>query len=119
MSNVNSLHEGLAYGLATAGAAITAGQVVKLSGNDVLIPAASATAAVLGIAKYDCADEDQPVVLVGPGVYETDVYVGNPTAGVELACDASTSNLKVAGGGERVIAQCLSCSGGVLRFKMI
>lgn len=53
----------------TASAAITGGQVVVVSGNETVAPSAGASAAAVGVAKYDAASGAKVGVVFG-GVHE-------------------------------------------------
>lgn len=120
MSYVKPLYEGTPYGLGVAASGgLGIGQCVKLSAADTFAPGASTSARIFGINKSTVAAGENPTVYCGGGVYETDVYEGSPSAGNKLACDATSSKLKVAGESDFVVAECISCSGGVLRFKLL
>jgi len=53
----------------TTSAAVTAGQVVIVSGNDTVAPSSASSAAWLGVAAHDAASGDKVTVTVG-GVHE-------------------------------------------------
>ena len=117
MAYVTTLYDGLHYSCGVAGVALTAGQVVKLSANHTFIPCASVSAASEGIAKYDCDADGAPDIIMS-GVHQTDNYVGSPSAGNDLACDASTSKLKVATTSDRIVGRVIAVENGVMTFSL-
>lgn len=72
--------------VATASAAITAGQIVEVSGNDTVAPAAAASAKWLGVAAFDAKAGDR--VTVHAGGTQAPKASGAVTAGDQVAVAA-------------------------------
>lgn len=115
MATFSVVHQGLAYGDGVMSGAGSCGQAVKLSGNDTFVVNTDPTAQSAGFLKKDCADGAMPTVMMGGGVFETDVCEAGIVAGNNLAVH-STGKLHVAAGGEVIVGRALSMSGGVLKF---
>ena len=64
---------------ARAGAAITAGQLVELTGDETVVPTSGASAKVLGVALKDAA-QDELVTVITEGVVEV-IAAGAISAG--------------------------------------
>lgn len=81
----------------TASAAITGGQVVVVSGDETVAPSSGASAAAVGVAKYDAANGAKVGVIFG-GVHELastgTINAGDPVtsaaAGVVAAYSGTT-----------------------------
>ncbi len=61
-----------------------------------------------------------PASTASGGVYETDVFEGTINAGDELEID--TSGVLIVAGtqqGAHVVAQAISVSGGILKFRLL
>jgi len=120
MAYLKPLIEGTPYGLGVAATGgLTPGQCVKFSAGDTFAPTASVSARSFGICKKAVAAGEQATIYCGGGIYETDAYEGSPAAGNVLTADGTSSKLKVTGEGNFAVAECISCSGGVLRFKLL
>lgn len=72
--------------VATASAAITAGQIVEVSGNDTVAPAGAASAKWLGVAAFDAKAGDR--VTVHAGGTQAPIAAGSVTAGALVAVAA-------------------------------
>lgn len=72
--------------VATASAAITAGQIVEVSGNDTVAPAAAASVKWLGVAAFDAKAGDR--VTVHAGGTQAPKASGAVTAGDQVAVAA-------------------------------
>lgn len=71
---------------ATAGAAITAGQLVELTGDETVAPASAGSTKVLGVAMMDAA-ANELVTVITEGVVEVTAS-GAISAGSKVAADA-------------------------------
>lgn len=71
---------------ATAGAAITAGQLVELTGDETVAPASADSTTVLGVAMKDAA-ANELVTVITSGVVEVTAS-GAISAGAKVAADA-------------------------------
>lgn len=105
---------------ATAGAAITGGQVLVYSAADTVTPSAGASSAFAGVAAHDAASGSPVTVLAGSGiVHETQTTAAAVAAGALLAPAAAGA---VAGGAAAgteigVAVRAVSAAGGILRWK--
>jgi len=117
MAYVQPLAPGFRYGLgAISGPGVT-GQLVRLTGDNVLAVNANPALRSFGILEKKTKDGELGGVFCLGGIYETDVFVGTPAPGDELACDA-TGKLKVKGQGEFAVGEVIAAATGVLRFKL-
>lgn len=105
--------------VATASAAITAGQVVEVSGNDTVAPAGVASAKWLGVAAFDAKAGDR--VTVHAGGTQAPKASGAITAGAEVV---TAANGAVAAAGEDAagvvgIALTTAADGAEVRVQFI
>lgn len=73
--------------VATASAAITAGQIVEVSGNDTVAPAGAGSAKWLGVAAFDAKAGDR--VTIHAGGTQAPKASGAVTAGDQVAAAAN------------------------------
>ena len=118
MAYVQPLAPGFRYGLGTLSGSGEAGQLLKISGNNLLALNDDPAGPSFGILTAACRDGEMPGVYCQGGIYETDTFTGTVAPGAQLACDAATSTLKTAGENEIVVAEAISVIAGVLRFKL-
>jgi len=100
----------------TAGAAITKGQLVKVTGPMTVSPAAAATDAVIGVAVSSATSGSKVAVIIGcPIVYVT--AGGAVSAGAVVGSDASARAVAVTTAGNRALGYALesaSAAGDVI-----
>jgi hypothetical protein len=93
----------------TAGAAITKGQLVKVSGAMTVSPAAAATDAVIGVAVTNASSGSKVSVIVGcPIVYVT--AGGAVSAGAAVGSDSSARAVAVTTAGNRALGIALEAA---------
>jgi hypothetical protein len=93
----------------TAGAAITKGQLVKVSGAMTVSPAAAATDAVIGVAVTNASSGSKVSVIVGcPIVYVT--AGGAVSAGAAVGSDSSARAITVNTAGNRALGYALEAA---------
>lgn len=105
---------------ATAGAAITGGQVLVYSAADTVIPAAGASSAFAGVAGHDAANGAPVTILAGSGiVHETQTTAAAVAVGalIQSAAGGLVTGGAAAGAEIGVAIRAVSGSGGVLRWK--
>jgi hypothetical protein len=105
---------------ATAGAAITGGQVLVYSAADTVIPAAGASSAFAGVAAHDAASGAPVTVLAGSGiVHETQTTAVAVAAGALIASAAAGQIAGGAAAGSElgIAVRAVGGAGGVLRWK--
>lgn len=105
---------------ATAGAAITGGQILVYSAADTVIPAAGAATAIAGVAAHDAAAGAPVTVLAGSGlVHETQTTAAAVAAGALIATAAGglVAGGAAAGSEIGVAVRAVTAAGGVLRWK--
>ena len=119
MAYVEPKAPGFRYGLGTISADAVAGQCVRLTDANVFSVNDDAAKRSFGILVASCDKDALCGVYCMGGIYETDQYTGNISAGDELACDANTGKLKAASGDEFVVGETISLVSGVLRFKLL
>ncbi len=119
MSYVQPLAPGFRYGLGTLSGSGEAGQLVKISGGNAFSLNDDAAHRSFGVLAAACKDGEMPGVYCLGGIYETDRFAGTIAAGDPLSCDAASSALKKAAEGDFVVAEAISASAGVLRFKLL
>jgi hypothetical protein len=104
----------------TAGATITKGQLVKVSGAMTVSPAAAATDAVIGVAVTNSTSTGKVSVIVGcPIVYVT--AGGAISAGAAVGSDANGNAIAVSTAGNRALGIALeaaSAAGAVIRIAV-
>ena len=110
---------GFRYGLGTISADAVAGQCVRLTDTNVFSVNDDAAKRSFGVLAASCDKDAMCGVYCMGGVYETDQYTGNISAGDELSCDENTGKLKAASGDEFVVAEAISLASDVLRFKLL
>ncbi len=115
---INANHRGLAYGDGHMQGDGQLGRFVKLVGDDLFAVNTDPTTASFGVLIKDYTDGEMPGIYCQGGVYETDVFEGAVSAGGELGIDA-TGVLTAATEGAEVVAQAISVSGGVLKFRLL
>jgi len=117
MAYLNANHPGLAYGDGYMQGAGSMGQFVKAVGDDTFAVNTDPAVQSVGVLMKDYADGEMPAFWCCGGVYETDQFSGTITPNGMLQIDANgkltpaTTGLKV--------AQAISVSGGVLKFKLL
>lgn len=118
MAYFNACHPGLAYGDGFMQGAGKMGQFVKLVGDDTFAVNTAAGDPSFGILMRDYEDGEMPGVWCCGGVYETDQYSGavNPDDLLKIDADG-----KLTGGATATnrVAQAVSVSGGILKFKLL
>lgn len=119
MSFLNADHPGLAYGDGYMSGAGTLGQVVKVAGNDLFAVNTDPTVKSFGILRKDYADGKMPGIWCGGGIYSTDVFEGTINAGDKLKVSANSKLTAGVIAGDEIIAEAVSVSGGVLKFKLL
>ena len=119
MSFLNADHPGLAHGDGYMSGAGSLGQVVKVAGNDTFEVNTDPAVRSFGILRKDYADGKMPGIWCGGGVYTTDVFEGTIAAEDDLKVSANGKLTGDVQAGEIVVAQALSVSGGVLKFKLL
>jgi len=119
MAYIEPKAPGFLWGLGTISGAGTAGQCVKVAGNDVFAVNDNGNGRSFGVLAKSYRDGERVGVYCLGGVYETDQYAGTPVAGDLLVCDAATGKLKKQDGETFVVAEALSVATGVLRFKLL
>ena len=115
---INANHRGLAYGDGHMQGEGKLGRFVKLVGDDLFAVNTDPTTASFGVLIKDYKDGEMPGIYCQGGVFETDVFEGAVNAGDELVIDA-TGVLTAATQGAEVVAQAISVSGGVLKFRLL
>jgi hypothetical protein len=118
MAYLNANHPGLAYGDGYMQGAGSMGQFVKAVGDDTFSVNTDPAVPSVGILMKDYADGEMPGIWCNGGVYETDQFSGavNPNellkidSGGKLVGGATTAN---------AVAQAISVSGGILKFKLL
>jgi len=119
MAYVEPKAPGFRYGLGTISADAVAGQCVRLTDANVFSVNDDAGKRSFGILAASCDKDALCGVYCMGGIYETDQYSGNISAGDALGCDANTGTLKAASGDDFVMAEAISVVSGVLRFKLL
>ena len=111
---------GIAYGDGFVQGDGVCGQVMKVVGDDLFAVADDPTEPAFGILYKDVKSGEMPTIYTGGGVYETDNFTGTIQAGERLKVHATNHNLtNGAQAGEVVVAQAITMSGGVLKFKLL
>jgi len=118
MAYLNASHPGLAYGDGYMQGSGSLGQFVKLVGDDTFAVNTTAADPSFGILMKDYADGEMPGIWCCGGVYETDQFSGaiSPDELLEIDGDG-----KLTGGATATsrVAQAISVSGGILKFKLL
>ena len=111
---------GIAYGDGFAQGDAVCGSVMKLVGDDLFAVADDPTEPAFGILLKDVKSGEMPTIYTGGGVYETDNFTGTIHADERLKAHATNHNLtNGAQPGDFIVAQAISMSGGVLKFKLL
>ncbi len=111
MADVTHLFEPASVGITfTADAAITAGQVVYVSGDRLVTPTSGVSKAVIGVAAHDAADTEKVLVLVG-GVVK--VTAGGTIAAGGLVTSAADGEVAAIASGtfDQMIGRALTGGG--------
>ena len=118
MAYLNANHPGLAYGDGYMQGAGAMGQFVKAVGNDVFAVNTDPAVPSVGVLMKDYVDGEMPAFWCNGGVYETDVFSGTINANELLKIDGTG---KLVGGATtaNAVAQAISVSGGILKFKLL
>ena len=119
MGYVTPQHRGLAYGDGYLQADATAGQVLKLVGNDLFAVNTDPTMASFGVLAADTKAGEMPAVFCQGGVYETDVYEGAITAGADRKVSAAGQLTAGGGAGEESVARAINVGSGILKFRLL
>ncbi|HRT95143.1 MAG TPA: hypothetical protein P5532_12020 [Planctomycetota bacterium] len=119
MAFINADHPGLAYGDGAMSGAGALGQVVKVAGNDLFAVNTDASVRSFGILRKDYAEGKMPGIWCCGGVYTTDVFEGTVAAGDALKVSENGKLTAGVGEGDLVIAEAISVSGGILKFKLL
>ncbi len=121
MSLLNADHPaGIAYGDGYIQGNGSLGQVVKVAGDDLFAVNLDSTAKSFGLLMKDYSNGEMPGIYCGGGIYTTDVYTGTIAAGDELMVGADGKLTKlVTPGTDLPIAEAISVSGGMLKFKLL
>lgn len=104
----------------TAGAAITAGQLLAVTADNTVSPTAGASLAIAGVAGHDAASGALVTVHAGGGVlHETQTTAAAVAAGALLqsAAGGLIAGGAAAGSDIGVAVRAVSASGGLLRWK--
>lgn len=123
MSYVKPLGSFTAYGNGTLQGDATAGAVAQLVGSDTFALADENSVGV-GVFRYDVNDETrkkdsgQPAVLMAGGLFETDLFAGNPQPGLYLY--ANHDGILFQDEREELpIGQTIKVEDGVLTYKLL
>ena len=118
MGYLNANHPGLAYGDGFMQGSGKLGQFVKIVGDDTFAVNTVADDPSFGILMRDYADGEMPGIWCCGGVYETDQFSGTVNPNDLLKIDAEG---KLTGGATAAnkVAQAVSVSGGILKFKLL
>jgi len=120
MSILNADHPaGIAYGDGYMQGDGSLGQVVKVAGDDLYAVNTDSEARSFGLLMKDYKNGEMPGIYCGGGIYTTDVFTGNISAGDELKVGNDGKLAKKTGNNDLVIAEAISVSGGVLKFKLL
>ena len=96
------------------------GQVVKIAGDDLFTVNTDPTVKSFGLLIKDYKNGEMPGIYCGGGVYTTDVFTGAIVAGDDLMVGADSKLTKLATPGTDIpIAEAISVSGGMLKFKLL
>jgi len=96
------------------------GQVVNVAGDDLFAVNVDSTAKSFGLLMKDYSNGDMPGIYCGGGIYTTDVFTGTINAGDELMVGADGKLTKlVTPGTDLVVAEAISVSDGILKFKLL
>jgi len=111
---------GIAYGDGYIQGGGVSGQVMRIVGDDLFAVADDPTEPAFGVLYADVKDGEMPTIYTDGGVYETDNFTGNLQANDLLKVHADNGNLtNGVQAGDVVVAQAISVSGGVLKFRLL
>jgi hypothetical protein len=118
MAYLNANHPGIAYGDGYMQGAGSMGQFVKAVGDDTFAVNTDAGTQSFGMLMKDYADGEMPALWCNGGVYETDQFSGAVNPNELLKIDATG---RLVGGATNTnrVAQAISVSGGILKFKLL
>jgi len=116
---LNPNHRGLAYGDGYMQGAGSCGQFVKLVGNDLFAVNTDPTERSFGVLIKDYKNGEMPGIFCMGGVYETDVFEGNITAGDDLKVSTGGKLASGVGVDDQVVARAISLSSGTLKFRLL
>jgi len=94
------------------------GQFVKAVGDDTFEVNTDAGTRSFGLLMKDYADGEMPGIWCGGGVYETDQFSGAINVNELLKID-NTGRLVGGATNNNKVAQAISVSGGILKFKLL
>ena len=118
MAYLNANHPGIAYGDGYMQGAGSMGQFVKAVGDDTFAVNTDPAVPSFGLLMKDYADSEMPGIWCNGGVYETDQFSGTPGPNELLKIDG-TGRLTGGGTSADAVAQAISVSGGILKFKLL
>lgn len=119
MPFLNPNHRGLAYGDGYMQSEGQLGQFVKLVGDDLFAVNTNPQAKSFGVLIKDYKAGDMPGIFCSGGIYETDVFEGTVTAGSDLKVSANGKLVAGITEGDIVVAEAISVSGGILKFRLL
>jgi hypothetical protein len=120
MSFLNADHPaGISYGDGYMQGDGSRGQVVKVVGDDLFAVNIDPIIKSFGLLMRDYKNGEMPGIYCGGGIYTTDVFTGTISAGDELKVGDDGKLAKKANANDLVIAEAISVSGGVLKFKLL
>ena len=119
MPYLNPNHRGLAYGDGYMQSDGKCGQVVCLVGSDLFAVNENWEVRSFGILIKDCKAGEMPGIFCCGGVYETDVFDGTITPGDDLFVSGEGKLMSETETGSIVVGQAISCSNGVLKFRLL
>ena len=118
MAYLNANHPGIAYGDGYMQGAGSMGQFVKAVADDTFAVNTDPAVLSVGVLMKDYADGEMPALWCNGGVYETDQFSGAVNPNELLKIDA-TGRLVGGGNNTNKVAQAISVSGGILKFKLL
>lgn len=116
---IKQLYQGLAYGEGRMQGTGSAGQVVRLVGDDTFALNTDATAQSFGMLKGNAVDGQRITVLTNGGIHETDAFEGSITPGDLLKVSGNAQLVAGLGAGDLPIAQAIAVNGQTLKFKSL
>ena len=119
MGFINPCHRGLAYGDGYMDEDGQLGRLVSVVGDDQFAVNTDPAQRSFGILMKDYAKGDMPGIYCNGGIYETDVFKGNISAGDELKVATNGKLTAGVGAGDLVVAQAISVQGGILKFRLL
>ena len=116
---LNPNHRGLAYGDGYMQGDGQIGQFVRLVGNDLFAVNTDPAAKSFGVLVKDYKAGEMPGVFCQGGVYETDVFEGQITAGSDLKVSGNGKLTAGVGQGDQVVARAMYVAAGILKFQLL